>query len=190
MGVTLAADLNPQVVLAEAFEQHFEAVRRFAYGRSTASPGLRADLADEIASETFARAVQLWPRFDPSAGTLRAWLFGIAANVTRERDRAGRRYLTAVGRVVALRDPDGRAGSAASGIEDHELVVGLLSKIQPPVREVLLLVAGLGLSYEEAGVALGIPEGTVASRLSTGRRQLARLLAATQDTTGPGRRSG
>jgi hypothetical protein len=46
-------------------------------------------VADDVASEVFARAVALWPRFDPDRASLRAWLFGIAANICRETTAAG-----------------------------------------------------------------------------------------------------
>jgi len=88
MGVALVATLNPEVLLTRAFEEHYESVRRFACVYRNEHHDREA--ADEIASETFARAVRLWSRFDPDLGSLRAWLFGIAANVAREHQRSGR----------------------------------------------------------------------------------------------------
>lgn len=174
MGVTLAAELNAQVVLAQAFREHYGDVRRFAYARTNAA------VADDIASETFARAVRLWPAFDPAKGSVRAWLFGIAANIAHEHDRSERRRRAALSPIAGERDGETPGDAGAGRIEDAEIVTGLLSKLRPPVRDVLLLVGGFGLSYEEAAVALGIPLGTVASRMSAGRRQFKRLLGASE----------
>ena len=63
-------------------------------------------------------------------------------------------------------------------IDDVDLVMRALLKLRAPIREALLLVAGFELSYEEAACALGIPVGTVASRVAYGRRRLANLRGA------------
>jgi RNA polymerase sigma-70 factor (ECF subfamily) len=134
-------------------------------------------VADDVASEVFARAVALWPRFDPDRASLRAWLFGIAANICREHDRSRRRrtaVITRLGPTASTSVPDSHP------IDDLDLVVTMLAKLRAPTRETLLLVAGFELSYEEAARALGIPVGTVASRVAHGRRRLTRLLGQDQ----------
>jgi len=103
---------------------------------------------------------------------LRAWLFGIAANICREHDRARRRRTAAIARVGATAST---ASPDSHRIDDVDLVMSALSKLRAPIREALLLVAGFELSYEEAARALGIPVGTVASRVAYGRRRLATL---------------
>jgi RNA polymerase sigma-70 factor (ECF subfamily) len=105
---------------------------------------------------------------------LRAWLFGIAANICREHDRARRRRTVAMARLGATAStsvPDSHP------IDDVDLVVTMLAKLRAPIRETLLLVAGFEFSYEEAARVLGIPVGTVASRVAHGRQRLTRLLA-------------
>ena len=73
--------------LAKAFELHFDAIYRYAYRRASAS------VAEEVASETFARAVARAATFDPTMGSYRQWLFGIATNVIREYERARLRQI-------------------------------------------------------------------------------------------------
>jgi RNA polymerase sigma-70 factor (ECF subfamily) len=169
-GAALAEEPNVYDPLAAAFESHYQSLRRFAYARSG------PDLADDVASEVFARAVALWPSFDPDRGSLPAWLFGIAANICREHDRARRRRTAAIARfgATASTAPDSQS------IEDADLVMSALLKLRAPIREALLLVAGFELSYAEAARALGIPVGTVASRVAYGRRRLAHLRGADQ----------
>jgi RNA polymerase sigma-70 factor (ECF subfamily) len=107
--------------------------------------------------------------------------------VAREHDRSERRHRRALTRVAGERSCEACGDSGARRIDNGEVVIALLSQLRPPVRDVLLLVGGFGLSYVEAATALGIPLGTVASRMSTGRRQLKRLLGASE-TAGMARR--
>jgi len=155
--------------LAAAFAENFTDVRRYAYRRAG------ADAADEVASETFVRAVQGWASFNPSVGPVRLWLFGIAANVAREHDRAARRR-----RLTLLRLRQGLVSGPKRGFEqsiaDVEAVDAALKDLRQELKDVLLLVDGLEFTYEEAATALRIPVGTVRSRLSTGRRRLEKVL--------------
>jgi len=168
-GAALAEEPNVYDPLAAAFENHYDSLRRFAYARSG------PDLADDVASEVFARAVALWPSFDPDRASLPTWLFGIAANICREHDRARRRRTAAIARFGATAS---MAAPDSHRIDDVDLVMRALLKLRAPIREALLLVAGFELSYEEAACALGIPVGTVASRVAYGRRRLANLRGA------------
>jgi RNA polymerase sigma-70 factor (ECF subfamily) len=155
--------------LARAFELHFDAIYRYAYRRAGAS------VAEEIASETFARAVARAGTFDPTSGSYRQWLFGIAANVIKEYERA---------RLRQIRQPSADSGIPPSSIDqmidrlgDTARVDAALARLRPAAREILLLVAGSELTYEETAHVLGIPIGTVRSRLSAARDQLVKQLA-------------
>jgi RNA polymerase sigma-70 factor (ECF subfamily) len=155
--------------LAKAFELHFDAIFRYAYRRAGAS------VAEEIASETFARAVARAGTFNPTIGSYRQWLFGITANVIREYERA---------RIREIRLPPADSGVDSSSIDqmidrlgDTARVDVALARLRPTAREILLLVAGSELTYEETAHVLGIPVGTVRSRLSAARDQLVKELA-------------
>ncbi|MDX6579082.1 MAG: hypothetical protein QOJ47_631, partial [Gaiellales bacterium] len=72
---------------SSVFERHFDDVRRYLVRR------VGSALGDELASETFARAFDGRRRFDAERGVVRAWLFGIAANLLRHRARSEERRL-------------------------------------------------------------------------------------------------
>ena len=155
--------------LAKAFELHFDAIYRYAYRRASAS------VAEEVASETFARAVARAATFDPAMGSYRQWLFGIATNVIREYERA---------RLRQIRQPTPASGVDSSSVDqlidrldDTARVDAALARLRPAAREILLLVAGSELTYEETAHVLSIPIGTVRSRLSAARGQLVEQLA-------------
>jgi RNA polymerase sigma-70 factor (ECF subfamily) len=155
--------------LATAFTDHFNEIRRYGYRRVGPEAG------EELASETFARAVQRRNTFEPSRCSLRGWLFGIAANVAHEHDRASHRRRAAISRIPLV------ATRSTRLLEDHvtdtQLVAAALQELRPGLRDVILLVDGLDLSYDDAASALGIPVGTVRSRLSAARARLEEVLS-------------
>ena len=157
--------MNDRQELEKAFSENFADVRRYGYRR------VGAGAADELASETFARAVHSWKLFDPLRGSVRMWLFGIAANVAREHDRAVRRNKLVLLRLRARSESDSRRRLDET-IADVQAIEDALSGLRPVLQDVLLLVDGLECTYDEAGSALGIPVGTVRSRLSVGRKRL------------------
>jgi RNA polymerase sigma-70 factor (ECF subfamily) len=122
--------------------------------------------ADDLVQDTLERA---WAKFHLYRGgtDLRAWLFTVMHNVHVNRVRAQRP-------IDALTDdlPE-VAQRAAQGdslmVRDMDRALARLPEEQ---REVLLLVALEDMSYEEAARALGIPIGTVMSRLSRARERL------------------
>lgn len=138
------------------FEQHFDTVHGYARRR------VGADLAEEIATETFVRAFDRRRTFDVDRPDALPWLLGIAANVLRRHWRSERRRLQAYG----------RAGDRAESSEDEEgrvELVAALDSLSRDERETLFLFAVADLSYEQISEALGIPVGTVRSRLARAR---------------------
>ena len=131
-----------------------------------------ATLAEDLAAETFSRAFAAYATFDGARGDVRAWLFGIATNVVHGHRRAEARrlraYLREAGRTpppLGEVDPAGRLDAA----EQARRAVVAIARLKPADRDVLLLVAWADLSYEEVAGALGIPVGTVRSRLNRAR---------------------
>lgn len=143
------------------FDRHFDAVFGYLVRRVGRSR------ADDLASATFTVAFERRERFRREATTARPWLFGIATNLLRNERRAEKRALSALG---ALEAP----GLAAGQVEPSDPVqVGrLLARLSREQRDVLLLYAWEDLSYEEIAQALGVPIGTVRSRLTRARSRL------------------
>ena len=111
-------------------------------------------------------------RCDGAQADARPWLYGIATRLIGRHRRDEVRFFRAIARTgvdpaaepVADQVTDRVAAQAAS--RELAAAVAALPRAQ---RDVLLLVAG-GSSYQEAGLALGVPAGTVSSRLSRARR--------------------
>jgi RNA polymerase sigma factor (sigma-70 family) len=165
------------------FEVNFVAVHHFVARR------LGVLLADDLAAETFATAFRRRHSFDPSLGSARAWLLGIANNLVRQHWRAEQRMLALNSRLEVEPESIGRqagpeAQVAASGLAPR--VARALASLSAEQRDVLLLHAWGGLSDEEVAVALGLPAGTVRSRLWRARGALrSQLLGAAGDLDVP-----
>lgn len=160
-----------------------DAVFRYAM-RLTA--GNRAE-ADDIVQEAFLRAYRHWHTFQRGTSA-RAWLFTIARNVfLRMRERQARTPETlesdidldvsAVSATQILRefvenDPESRF--FASFIDEE--VTRAVESLPPDFREVVVLSDIEGLNYAEIADIVGVPLGTVKSRLYRGRRMLQRAL--------------
>ncbi|MFN8109948.1 MAG: RNA polymerase sigma factor [Thermoleophilia bacterium] len=150
------------------FELHFDEVHRFVAAR------VGADAADDVTSDTFTVAFRRRERFDATGGEVRPWLLGIALNVMRNHHRARRRWY---GFLAHLRpDPpedatgelDARVDAAAAG----ERINAALGRLRTGDREVFLLAACGELTYPQIATALGIPVGTVRSRMHRARAAL------------------
>jgi RNA polymerase sigma-70 factor (ECF subfamily) len=169
----IVASLRDPRVFAGVFDRHYAAVAGFLRRR------LERSLADELAAETFLRAFDGRGRYDVSRADARPWLFGIASNLLARHRRGEERRLRAIARAGRrldeehwLDDVDGRVDAGALA----PVLATALSSLGAGDREVLLLYAWADLSYEEISVALGLPVGTVRSRLHRAREQVSREL--------------
>lgn len=150
---------------------HQQAVFRLAYLFTG-----DADEAEDVAQEAFIRAYRSIGRFDPSR-PFRPWVLSIAANLARNRLRSLKRYLAAL-QNVARRDlppgPAAASGALSGSAEDARSVWRSLRRMSLEDQQVIYLRYFLELSEEETSAALGIPPGTVKSRL---HRAVGRLRA-------------
>lgn len=157
------------------FDRYFAEIHGYAARR------LGDDAADDVAADTFLTAFRERRRFDASRGVVRGWLYGIATNYIGRHQRYEVRELRALGRTASVVADESHADLVASrvtaGALHRQLARGLAS-LSRGDREVLLLVALAELSHAEVAAALGIPYGTVGSRLSRARRKLRDGLAA------------
>ncbi len=159
--------------LAALFDRHVDAVYTFCF-RRTAS----WHLAEDATSAVF---LELWrgrARIQEHEGSALPWLYGIARNVCRNSDRSARRLARALHRLpsgVSLVEADPAEDVVRRVDSEREMarVIAAVARLPAHERDVLELVAWAGLSYEATATALGIPVGTVRSRLSRARAHLA-----------------
>jgi RNA polymerase sigma factor (sigma-70 family) len=160
---------------AVLFDRHAPYIHRYVARR------LGGDVADDVVAETFLTAFGKRGTYDLGRPDARPWLYGIATNLIGTHRRAEVRQ-------VRLRERQGRAG--AEPFPDERIVAQVsaqarrpelaaaLAALSPQDRDVLLLIAWEQLSYDEVARALGIPVGTVRSRLHRARRTVRTALGA------------
>ena len=134
-----------------------------------------ATLAEDVAQETFVRVYRGLPSF-AFRSPLSSWVFQVARNSALDALRSRRRRDRLVAAVTPPR-PEERAAPTPSPSGAAEVEAAIASLDDRP-REALLLVEVYGLTYREAGEVLGVPEGTVKSRVHQARRSLDRWLQA------------
>jgi len=169
-------DGDPAAV-GELFRRHAQAIFVFLVRRT----GDR-ELAEDLTSTVFLEAWRKRREVHLTGDSALPWLYGVAVNCSRNAGRSLRRHRDALARLALERPPP------ADPDEARELadVLALLRRLPEEQRDVILACIWTGLSYEEAALALGIPVGTVRSRLSRARARLGELEAGSghsEDTT-------
>jgi len=159
------------VAFAAIFDRYGVLMLRFLERR--AGP----DVAEDLLAELFRVAFERRSSFDPSRLDAAAWLYGIATNLLRRHRRSQERRLRAVARMLAQSslatdDFTEELADRLDAVQRLPLVVAAIWDLPEPDREVLLLVAFEGLAHNDVAQALGIPAGTVKSRLNRARRVL------------------
>jgi RNA polymerase sigma-70 factor (ECF subfamily) len=134
--------------------------------------------ADDLVQDTAERALARWAAFRPNSN-LRAWLLTILRHLYIDQLR-GRREIAVDEENAPWRDLEAPPGEV-DGLVLRDLQRALYC-LPIEQREVLLLVCVEELTYQEASIALGVPIGTVMSRLSRAREHMRVLL-----TEGPAR---
>jgi RNA polymerase sigma-70 factor (ECF subfamily) len=166
-----------------AYEELVRRYRDIALRTATLVGG--ADDAEDAAQEAFVKAYAALGRFRPGA-PLRPWLLRIVANEARNRRRAAGRQAG-----LALRAAEGRpsgpdaAPSPEAAVLDQErrvTLIGAVNALRAEDREVIGARYFLDLSEAEMAVALGIPKGTVKSRLSRAMDRLRAELGVVEGT--------
>lgn len=155
---------------ARLFDEHVDAVYGFVARR------LGRDAAADVVGDVFEVALELPDRYDAARGSERAWLFGIAANLMRRHWRTEQRRLRATYRVAmrpavpgdALLDIAERLDAAT----EADRVMIAVGDLAPEDRDLLLLIAWEDTPYKVCAEILGIPIGTVRSRLHRIRSEL------------------
>ena len=123
--------------------------------------------AEDVAQQVYLQVFRQVARFhgDSSFGT---WLYRVTVNEAMQHLRRGRNCRFA----ILNWEPQDREPDCCRRLETRELLDRALAEIEPELRSIFVLREVEGLSYEAIGVAVGIPMGTVASRLSRARHDL------------------
>ncbi len=149
------------VVDRRELERLIPALRRYARGLTGDQTS-----ADDLVQDGLVQALANERQF--RGNSLAAWMYAIVTNLARSHRRSGRR----VPPLDAGADPSDSGSDPAARVA----IIAALSALAPEFRETLLLVAVEGFSYREAAEVLGVPTGTVMSRLARARAQLAERL--------------
>ena len=160
---------------AELFDRHGRSVYNYCFRRT-------ADwsLAEDCLSVVFLEAWRHREDVQLAEGSLLPWLLGIANNVVRNQARSLRRYQAALRRLPPATADDDVAEEVAGRVDDQRrmrAVLELVGRLPVQEQEALALCGWSGLSYRQAAAALGVPVGTVRSRLSRARARLREALA-------------
>ena len=162
---TLAREGSAEA-FGELFERHCDLVYNFAFRRTGSS-----DAAEEAVGTAFLEAWRQRDRVEVFQGSLRPWLLGVTNNIVRRwrtRDRVDR----ALERLAAVEDLPDHSTRVVGQIDAQRrlrLVLRRIAELPDAQRDVLLLWAWEQLSYDEIAIALGVPTGTVRSRLNRAR---------------------
>jgi RNA polymerase sigma-70 factor (ECF subfamily) len=135
------------------------------------------EAADDLVQDCLERAVMHWPS-RRGESNLRAWLFAILRNLFVSGLRRRARHGTMVG-LDSLDETAVRTYESDHGPPLRDVLCAL-EALPEEQRSVLLLVGVEDLSYEEAAQVLGVPVGTIMSRLSRGREHMRRFLEVGQ----------
>ncbi len=171
----IARSLDEPEAFTVVFDRHYDVVHRYLARR------VELDAATELASETFTTAFDVRRRYDAARSDARPWLLGIATNLVRHHRRSEGRRLRAYARI----EVPGADGGGLLGIEQRldasalaPVLVDALLRLSHGDRDALLMHVWADLRYEDIAAALGIPVGTVRSRIHRARARLRELIVA------------
>ncbi|WP_413775583.1 RNA polymerase sigma factor [Micromonospora sp. RTGN7] len=155
------------------YERHAGVLHGYAYRR------LGREAAEDVVAETFMKAFRARRTYDLRHSDARPWFFAIAIREIARHHRveqARYRALLRSARDRGAEDLADRVADAASARAWRRPLVEALARLSRRDRDVLLLIAWADLTYEEVARALGIPLGTVRSRLHRARRNIRKCL--------------
>lgn len=186
-GAVIARSLHDPEQFAVVFRRHAPDIQRYVVRR------LGASAADDVVAETFLTAFRQRSRYWRDRPDARPWLYGIATNLISRHRRAEIRQYRVLARtgIDPVTEPfTERVDARVSASAASRLLAATLAKLPVGHRDALLLVAWGDLTYEQVALALGVPVGTVRSRLNRARGMLRQALGdadplASNDIPGP-----
>lgn len=173
---------------AKAWELLVRREQRRVYGICYRFTGSAVE-AEDLTQDTFLKVYRNLASFDPAKASFGVWLSALTRNLLVDHYRRSRleRATDSLdepyageeeGASRAERLADSRSGQErhVAGLELRAKVQAALARVSPELREAVILRDLQDLDYREIAEILGIPQGTVKSRISRGRAELARLL--------------
>ena len=154
----------------EIYERHANVIHNFCF-RRTADWALAEDLTATVFLEAWRKRRRVV--FDDE-DAVRPWLFGVANNVIRNEARRHRRFARALAGLAAPRPAPDSSERAADAVEMRRILAAV-RELPRREQDVLALCVFADLSYADAALALGVPDGTVRSRLARARNRLGEL---------------
>lgn len=158
------------------FDRHADAVYNHCFRRTGAWA-----VAEDLTSVVFLEAWRRRREVTLERESALPWLLGVANKVISTQRRTRRRYHAALARLARWPDPPALADQVAARVDDERVMRHLrdaFDRLPRRDQEVLELCVWAGLDYAGAAAALGVPVGTVRSRLSRARARLATALAS------------
>ncbi|WP_155387029.1 RNA polymerase sigma factor [Catellatospora paridis] len=169
----IAASRTDAEAFGVIYDRHAAGLHRYAYRR------LGPESAEDAVAETFLAAFRHRGRYDLAREDARPWLFGILTKEIARRWRSEQARYRALSRAAEGEAAEGFADEVDAAVSAQAARGALadgLRGLAARDRDVLLLIAWSGLSYEEVAQTLQINVGTVRSRLHRARRKLREAL--------------
>jgi RNA polymerase sigma factor (sigma-70 family) len=179
-GAVIEESLAQPEWFAVLYDRYAAVLHRYAARR------VGADAADDLVAATFLAAFRARTRYDLGRPDARPWLFGILTKEIARQHRTESARWRAMARSAPDLPADGLADQVAAYVSaqaQRGALARALARLAPADRTVLLLIAWGDLSYDETAQALGIPVGTVRSRLSRARAQVRASLGGVNPVT-------
>ncbi len=151
----------------------------------------RVELSQELTQDIFLRVYQNLSRFNAQTGSLSNWIMRVGRNLIIDHYRVARKDTTVAGsQELEVMDFQDRSDHSEpfENLHQKERAEHLMSgmgRLTPELREAVTLRDIEGFTYREIADFLGIPTGTVKSRINRGRIELARILTH-ESPLGPG----
>jgi len=186
----LLADLAARCVAGDsaAWEQLARTQHRRIYGICYRFTGSQSD-AEDLTQEAFLKVWRNLASFDPAKGGFTTWLTTLTRNLLVDHYRRSRMERVSdsldesydgeedgVTKLDRLADGGRNQEQHVAGMELRAQIQEALKQVSPELREAVILRDIEDMDYKDIAVALGVPAGTVKSRISRGRSELARLL--------------
>jgi RNA polymerase sigma-70 factor (ECF subfamily) len=166
---------EPQA-FATVYDRHASLLFRFLIRRAG------RDAADELIGDTFRIAFERRDSFDTRYTSARPWIYGIATNLLAKQRRSDARRYAATARLPVTLPYDALADTVAADLDAQRVwpqVVDAITSLPEGERDALVLFAWEQKSYDEIARELGIPIGTVRSRINRARKRIRELIPPT-----------